>query len=676
MIVVDPPLIFYTNYLGRWQADESREEIEMRYTKGLLAVVFAAASFATGAIAQDTTTTAETELEKTVVTATRTPVSIKDAPGAITVITAEDIKDIPAGDILDVIRETAGISMIGRGVGGRNVISIRGFDSRNSLIMVDGKRVAASDPVFGHSDFEQNWVPIESIERIEVVRGPLSALYGSEAMGGVINIITKKTTGQWQGGAKIGGGFRDDGNGGGNQNYAAQVGGPVLKGKLGFGVAAEYMRDEDTPDKDEPQYSELEGKEVSSVSSKLTFTPTKNHTLEAAVGFVNDDRRRDTKSRGRNYEGINELEKTNFSLSWRGAIGPTNSTVQVYRTDIDKLSRKEYVDGKISDNPEQLTNDVIDAQTSFSVWSNLFTLGGELRKEELESLSLVDGKDDVTHGALFIQDELSLFSDRLLLTPGVRWDDHESFGSEVSPRLYALYKITEKINLKAGYGHSFRAPTIKQVSEGYHAAFGPHEFFGNPDVQPETSDAYEAGVEYFSDKVFARAIYFYNDIENLIDWKQIGQTGRVRLFEATNIAEAKTEGLETEVKVTLPYGLALSGNYTYLDAEDTKNDVRLDQRPRHTVNAKLKYTWDTVGLSTALRFQYIADQVLENDDDELVEAPDYGLWNFSARKTLLNNFEIQLGVDNIGDVRLADKSDLFAYEERGRFYYAYLRASF
>lgn len=649
----------------------------MRHTKLLFTVVFVAAILAAGAVAYDTTDAAEIELEKTVVTATRTEVSLKDAPGAVTVITAEEIKDMTANDILDIIRESAGISLIGRSVGGRSVISIRGLNSWHSLIMVDGMRVAASDPVFGHSDFEQNWVPIENIERIEVVRGPLSALYGSEAMGGVINIITKKTTAKWRGSGKVGGGFRDDGNGGENQNYGMHVGGPILKDKLGIGLSAEYIRDEDTPDEDEPQYSELEGKEVLSVGSKLSFTPTDNHTLEVAASFTNDDRWRDTStSRGTNYEGIFELDKTNYSLSWRGTIGQTCSTVKVYRSDIDKLSRKIYEDGEIDDYQEQLTNDILDAQTSFSIGSHLFTLGGELRNEELESTSLVEGKDDVTHNALFIQDELSLFGDRLLLTPGVRWDEHEAFGSEVSPRLYALYKITDKVNLKAGYGHAFRAPTIKQVSEGYYATAGPHEFLGNPDLKPEIADSYEVGAEYFSDKIFARGLFFYNDIEDLIDWKVIGSSGRVNQYMAFNIAKAETRGIETEVGITLPFGLALSGGYTYLDAKDTENDQRLDQKPRHTINAKLKYALKDLGLSASLRVQHIADQVLWNDDDELEDAPDYSLCHFSIRKAFLEYFEIQLGVDNIGDVRLADKSDLFAYEERGRFYYANLRMNF
>ncbi len=108
---------------------------------------------------------ADTKIDDTVVTATRTPVSLKDAPGAVTIITAEELQDIPANDVLDIIRETAGVSLIGRGVGGRSVMSIRGLNAWHALILIDGKRVAASDPVFGHSDFEYNWIPLEEIER-------------------------------------------------------------------------------------------------------------------------------------------------------------------------------------------------------------------------------------------------------------------------------------------------------------------------------------------------------------------------------------------------------------------------------------------------------------------------------------------------------------------------------
>jgi outer membrane receptor for ferrienterochelin and colicins len=643
----------------------------------LSAVVLIITGMAAQAFAEPAT---ESKMEKTVVTSTRTEVSIKDAPGAITIITSEDIKDIAASDILDIVRDTAGVSLTGRSVGGRSVISLRGLDSRQTLILIDGKRVPASDPVFGHSDYEQSWVPIEAIDRIEVVRGPLSALYGSEAMGGVINIITRKSTEKWLGSARIGGGVRDDNNGGENQTYAAYVSGPLVKEKLGLALSAEYLKDANTPDHDQPQYSEIEGKEAISASAVLTYAPTENHSFNLDVNLTTDDRTNFTSSRGRDYEALYDLDKVVYGLGWQGTIGPTRSRIQAYRSDIEKNSIRNYADdGERTDYPEQLVNEVIDAQTSFSIGPNLITLGGELRKEELESTTLTIGKDDIAHQALFIQDELSLFGNRLLLTPGVRWDDHEEFGSEVSPRVYVLYKVTDSINIKAGYGHAFRAPTIKQVSAGYEANNGPHTFLGNPDVEPEISDAYEAGIEYFGDKIFARAIYFYNDIENLIEWDRVGNTGpggRFGIFEASNIAEAETKGVETEIGITLPKGFEITAAYTYLDAEDTENDVRLTEKPRHSFTGKLNYRSEALGLSTSLRAQHIGDQVLENDDDELEEVPDYTLWHFSIRKRFLQHFEVQVGVDNITDVRLADESELYQYEERGRFYYANLRYEF
>ena len=618
----------------------------------------------------------ETRIETTVITATRTDTAIKDAPGAVTVVTAEDIRDMAANDILDIVRESAGVSLIGRGVGGRSVISLRGLESQQTLILVDGRRVAASDPVFGHSDFEQNWVPIESIERIEVVRGPQSALYGSEAMGGVINIITRKSTGEWNGSVRVGGGLADDGNGGVRQQYGANIAGPLIGNKLGLSLSAEYLYDEDIPDEDMPAYTEIEEKEATSVNAGMRFSLNDNHTLTFDINVVQDDRNRNTVSRGTDYEDCYALDKIIYGLGWQGTTGPVQSRVSVYRSDIDKDSIKIYETGTVTLNPEKLTNDVLEAQSTFATGRHLWTFGGELRKEELASSSLRSGEDSVTHQAWFGQDEFSLLGGRLLLTPGLRWDDHESFGTQLSPRLYALYKITDLLTLKAGYGQAFRAPTVKQVSEGYHATSGPHTFVGNPDLGPETSDTYECGVEYFGENLFARAMFFFNSIEDLITYEQLAVDNGRRTYRAVNLDEVETQGFETELGIGLSRNFFLSTAYTYLEAEDTQNGRRLEGKPRHSLNAKLKYTTSSKDLTAALRVQYIADQVLENGQDALEGVPDYALWHLSMRKTLWGGLEAQLGVENIGDVRLSEKSDLFAYEERGRLYYANLRYAF
>ena len=515
----------------------------IKYVLYLLSLIFVVVSMA-GA-------KESVKLEKTVITATKTEVALKDAPGAITVITAEEIAAIPASDILGIIREKAGIFLSGHTVGGRKTISIRGLQNRHTLMLVDGKRIAASNAVMGHSDFENSWVPIENIERIEIVRGPLSALYGSEAIGGVINIITKPITEKWVGGMKIGGGFLDTGDGGESQNYGAFAGGPLFKDRFGLSLSANYIRDEDIVDKDDNTVSEIEGKEILSFASALVFTPNKDHKVELSYNFAHEDRWRDDASRrGSLYEGLYDLDRYMAALEWKGNIAQTISNIKAYHSEIDKVSTNKYENGKTTNAPEKLTNKVIDAQTSFSVMKNLIILGGEFREETLEAESMANNEDDATHSALFFQDEIELFN-RLLLTIGMRWDNHEFFGSHTSPRIYALYRLTDNFNFKAGFGQAFNAPTIKQVSENYHAATGHHEFFGNPDVEPEKSDNYEVGVNYFSDVINAKIYYFHNEIDDLIVWDQFGSQGRTMYFKAENIDSAKTSGVETEFEATL-----------------------------------------------------------------------------------------------------------------------------
>ncbi|HIP83594.1 MAG TPA: addiction module protein, partial [Desulfocapsa sulfexigens] len=344
------------------------------------------------------------------VTATRSEMSLQDAPGAITIISQEDLADMPDGDLLEAIRETAGITLIGRSVGGRKSISIRGMDSRHSLILVDGKRIASSTAVFGHSNFENNWLTSENIERIEIVRGPLSALYGSEAIGGVINIITKPiSTKDWSFGVKTGGGVTDD-DGGDNAHATVYASGPLVKDRLGLYLSVGANRDDDTPSEDNPRVSELEGIETFTLNTKMAFTPNKDHTLEVAIDLVDEERWRGASRQGIGfYRSEYEIDKGMYSLSWAGTVGPTRSVVQLYRSVIEKDSMNLLSTGT-THYPEELTNDVFDAQTTFGLGSmNLITMGAELRQENLESTTLLSGEDDVFHSALFIQDEIELF---------------------------------------------------------------------------------------------------------------------------------------------------------------------------------------------------------------------------------------------------------------------------
>lgn len=614
------------------------------------------------------------------ITATRTETLLKDAPGAVSVITEEQIAEQPVRDIIDILSETPGVSLLGQGVGGRKTISIRGADNHHTLVLVDGRRIAASDAVMGHSNFENSWVPIENIKRIEVVRGPLSSLYGSEALGGVVNIITKAPTEEWHGGFKIGGGTHE-GKGGNSTNVGAHVSGPLLKDRLGLTLSLEHVQESAIPDEDSPLYSDIEGRTITSFSPKLVLTPNASHTFELYANLIDEERDFLSQSRNRDVDSLYELKKYMVGLSWDGEIGQTRSKINLYKSRIDKLSIKTYLDtNTVNESPDIATNEVLDAQTSFNLFGTMATLGGEYRIEgiEADSLSDIGGKEEITHKAVFLQDEIVLLNDCLRLTPGVRFDDHEFFGSETSPRLYVLFKLTDQINIKAGYGHAFNAPTAKQVSPGYNASSGPHDFLGNPNVKPEKSDSYEAGVEYFSDSITAKIFYFHNDIEDLIDYERIGNTGpggRFGIYQASNIDEARLRGVELELTAKLPHNFDISTGYNYLDAEDTKNDEELTGRPEHTVNFKVAHTFDSLGLRSIVRYQYVGEQYFSStDENEAVDA--YNLWHFGLTKQLGHGLELQGGIENIGDVRLADKSDLYPYEERGRFIYANLKGRF
>lgn len=140
----------------------------------------------------------DSESDTLVVTAAATEQNLKDAPASISVVTQQDLQRRPVNNLKDVLQDVPGVQLTNEG-DNRKGVSIRGLDSSYTLILIDGKRVNSRNAVFRHNDFDLNWIPVDAIERIEVVRGPMSSLYGSDALGGVVNIITKKVGQQWTG---------------------------------------------------------------------------------------------------------------------------------------------------------------------------------------------------------------------------------------------------------------------------------------------------------------------------------------------------------------------------------------------------------------------------------------------------------------------------------------------
>ncbi|TFH84841.1 TonB-dependent receptor [Billgrantia azerbaijanica] len=615
-------------------------------------------------------------LDTLVVTATGSEQRLWGVPAAVTVIDGERLRERPARDVLEMIRGTPGVSLAGVGLAGRKTLQLRGMESHQSLILIDGKRVNPSDAVIGHSDYQHGWVPPEAIERIEIVRGPMSSLYGSEALGGVVNIITKPVPERWSGSGRLLGGTRDDGRGGERGQLAVNLGGPLVADRLALSLNASLQRQAATPEAEQPELTELEGRELTAGGLSLSFTPNANHRFTLDYDRSDEERWRDTLHRGRQpvHESRYDLDREHASLTHNGRFGALETQLRGYRSSLEAVNRTDQ--GVSPSAPQTLTDDIVDGHLRLPLGgSHLLTLGGEYRIETLEHEALDGGEESLDYRALFAQDEWRL-GEALNLTLGVRADHHELFGTEASPRAYLVYHPTDSLSLKAGYGHGFRAPTIKQISPEYRFV-GPHSFVGNPDLEPERSDSYELGAEYWHGGFSAGVTLFQNDVRDLIvnQCAQNCDQRLGRLFAHVNIDSARIRGIESVVESELGSGFSLAANHTYLATEDRDSGEDLPGRPRHAVGLRLGWEHPALGLTANLRAEYTGEQtVLVNDAAE--ELPGYTLWHAGIAKALGAHLTLRAGVENLTDEQPLETSPHFTYPEQGRFYFVSLDARF
>lgn len=615
-----------------------------------------------------------TELNPLVVTASRSEHSLADAPASVSVITAEQIKARGAGNLLEALRGVPGLSLNGRQVGGRKTLSIRGAEDRHTLVLIDGRRISSTDDTIGHSDYQYGWVAMEQIERIEVVRGPMSALYGSEAVGGVINIITRKGGQQWHGGASVRGELGEGPAGDGHQ-MSASASGPLGEWfDLALGV--EDRRRAPTPRPENKATSDIEGQDRQSGNLRLGFTPSEGQRLQLDMLRSEETRRRheqNTRLPARPYYlDTYDLQRRQDALTWQADWSLLRSELRYSEAEFE-------VNNKRSNNiaptrPQRLEDRVWDGNLAFALGdSHSLTLGAERREEFLENAGLTGGSDSALHKALYVQDEIAL-ADDWVLTLGTRLDHHAIFGSESSPRAYLVWRASPELTIKGGYGEAFRAPTLKQISPNYVGAEGPHTFLGNADIQPETSRSWEIGADWRDEQSAYTATLFRSEIKDLIYYNLLRRVGPRSIYQYDNISEARIDGLEVALRRALGGGFSLASSMTWLDARDRDSDDKLTGRPEFSATPSL--AWQQGAWGAELEWQYIGQQTLQNAAGQLKRAPAYSLVNLSGSYRVDEHLTLRAGLNNAGDLRLEDKSELFGYVEDGRTLWLGLEASF
>lgn len=635
--------------------------LHSRYRRRRLSLAIATLFVSVPGMAQETT------LPNVVVSATLSEHETRTAPASVSVVTREEIVAKNPSDLLDIVRDTPGITLMGKGTAGRKTIAMRGMESKHTLMLIDGRRISPTDDVIGHSDYQYGWLPVEAMERVEVMRGASSALYGSEALGGVVNLITRKPKLRWEGSVAVSGGTQLAGEEGNQNRIAAFAGGPLGK-DWSLRVVGESVNSQPIARAEDKRYSELEGRRATTGGVLVSYKLAPGHELDAEWMEGKEKRDYDTVSSNRSYRSTNDIERRRGSLAWRakGSSG-WRSEVRAYQSEVD--IENSATNGVTPTKPQKVRDSVIDGLFVSHWGKHLLSLGAEYRNEEIWNVYLTGGKAEAKHRAVYAQGEFSL-GGNVMLTTGLRSDHHELFGTENSPRAYLVWEASPELIIKGGYGHAFKAPTLKQISPTFSTPMSIHTIKGNASIRPEKADTLELSADWKRGSFGVRGAIFENRVKDLITTKQIARVGSRITYQYTNVEEARIQGLELGMNWDIAHGLNWSSNAVFLHTENMKTGQKLDDRPSNKLNSHLDWQVGN-GWGARLAFEHTGRQQSSG-----VSLPSYQMWNASVSKRIDKKLTVRAGINNLTDVRLAEENANFSYAERGRQLFINLRADF
>lgn len=622
--------------------------------------------------------------------------SVQDAPASITVIDQEKTQASGARDVRDVLRTVPGLNLT-RGNDGNSNVSFRGLANSRTLTLIDGKRINSRNTFSRHYQGDLQIVPVDAIERIEIVRGPMSTLYGSDAMGGVINIITKKATDIWSGSVTTDFGFGDESSTADSRSISAYISGPLAQ-NLSLSAWAK-LSEIDSPEpygytesRGEliPQYSS-NGTRTTTLGARLTWTPLDGQEwgFEAQTSiddYLAEDGGHDT----------NEVSKESIALTNDWQIGGGS---------LSSYLRYENADNKSWNPTDGIWNEAIDYETvtlesRYTAQTNVggrvldYTVGGLISREELNdpntSTEVIAGS--VNASALYAEGRLQV-NDALSLTGGLRLDHHERYGNHLTPRIYANYDFGNGLMLKAGYSQAFVAPDLRSLNPNYQMGSrgngckpyqGPCTIIGNPDLDPETSDNFEIGLNYQGQNTSWEVTAFYNDVDNMLSARRTGDLTEdgTPIFQRDNFDYGKTAGIEAGFEHYINDDLIWTTSATHIAKSEFKygdfdTAYPMATTPKWNVTTGLAWqATDQLNLSGQVTYVgkqagYVVEDGLVVGDGEQASVPAgqnskaYYLVNVAAAYDLNGSTTLHAGIDNLFNDQPEDD---VAYRENGRLF--------
>lgn len=556
------------------------------------------------------TAQAEESIEHISVYANRTPTAESQVLASITVLERADIVERQAQDLPALLAQLPGINLSRDGGRGQNSgLYVRGGNSGHTLVLIDGVRSGSA--TLGYKALAM--VPLELIERIEVIRGPRAAWYGADALSGVIAISTRKVQG-----AELNANVGSFGQAGADVSLSQQMGDLNLSATAGYSRADGFdVLNNTDPDRD--GYNQRFAKLAADYQSSLGLWQAQ---FDINSGFYQFDTAWGTEDQA-------DTLSRSYLLGWQHQLGQWQHQAQLSRVLDDDTTY-----GRFSRSPFVTERDEFSYQTGTAINENLNWLGGVNWYSENVARSGVNyDTDSRINRAVF--SGLNFKQGSVQLDGSVRRDLTEQYGGNNTWQLAAGYWFTDAWQLRASRGAAFKAPTFNDL---YYPGFS------NPDLAAETTLSDEVAVSYRVANGSIQLAWFENDVDNLIQFNG---------GKPQNIEKAKISGVELVIEVDVS-GIQQSFAYSYIETENTLSGQRLARRPEHTLNWRAAHSWDKLSAFVTADYQSNTYQGTFASSEYL---GGFTVWGLGSSYQLSPALIVRAKVDNLFDKRYQTNAD-------------------
>lgn len=652
-----------------------------------------ATTFGCGAVqAKNKSAGSLVKLDNVVVSAAGFEQMLDDAPASISVIPRQELQKKAYRDITDALADIPGVFITGSG--SARDISVRGMAPGYTMILVDGQRQNSREtrPNADGPGIEQGWLPpLQAIERIEVIRGPMSSLYGSDAMGGVVNIITRKVASEWMGSARAEITAQEDSRSGDQYQGSVYAAGPLVSDRLGIQAWAEKSRRQE--DRIEHGFNR---QDTESGTVKLGFSPSSDHDVMAEAAHTRQNRTStpgrsialETSTGAPNTPSVTDYDQARYALTHIGRFGGISSNSYWQHNDFDNPTRDM-----------RLRSNELNSQWNIPLNRQLLSVGAQYQNETLDDFGN-QYRPEVSRleryqWAVYGEDEW-LMTDSLALTGGLRMTRDENYGTHWTPRLYAVWHAAPGLSVKAGLSTGFKAPGLRQTVADWGQITGgrggvPAIIMGNPDLKPEKSVSQELGVTWSAESWTGSLTLFNTGFRDKISEVRRctdpddqptchvfpGDEGYKFISDRVNVDRAALRGVEATANWQLRDDISLAANYTYTWSRQKSGDFAgqpLNKIPEHMLNTTLEWTpTDWVSAWSRVNFRGRTSDYLSRTA-MAKGTPSYAFADAGINYSFSRQVSAGLGVYNLLDKRVSYED----YDEvhDGRRYWAQLTVSF